>query len=252
MNNINQQLQAGQKEAGIGSKTNYFKFENGDNRIRVLTSGAVIATHFLTGQGTVAPKITPQGMKASVCYGEDRGCPFHGDNAPLNAKQQEAKPSLRYTCYVIDRNDEENRIQLADLPYSVIKQIADYQDNVDYAFDSFPMPYDVTVKYNKESKSPNEMYKVIASPKREEVSDEVKAGLAEIVSVRSPQQHVQSKKDWEIKNHTEKEILITEEQRAKNKKNWRANANAEAKEKFPVDEGIEYPTENISPDDIPF
>lgn len=240
---INEKLNQGQKEYGANSQTSYYKFERGDNRMRILTEGEVLATHFFG-----------KGQKASTCYGADKGCPFHGVGAPKDDKGKEKSPSIKYVCYVVNKRDGET-IQLADLPYSVIKQVGDYQDNIDYAFTSFPMPYDITVKFDPDSKSPNDMYKVIASPKVEPVSDEVMGKLADLMVKKTPVQHVQSKKDWQVKQHQEQGLFITEEKRAQRKKQFVETANAGAKiasqgkEALPE---IEYPEEQINPDDIPF
>jgi len=235
--NINDQLSQGQKEYGVGSRANYYKFEKGDNRIRVLTAGEVIATHFFG-----------KGVKATTCYGVEKGCPFHGAGAPKGTDGKEKKPSIKYTCYVMDRNDVNNKIQLADLPYSVIKQIGDYQADVDYSFESFPMPYDVTVKYNPDSNSPNDMYKVIASPKREEVSEDVKNELADIVAKLSPADSVKKKKEWQMNEHdksgTRLKVGLTPEQIAEGNK---------ISAKHLEDEGdFKYPEDDINPNDIPF
>lgn len=240
MASINEQLNQSQKEYGTGMKTNYFRFEEGDNRIRVLTAGEVIATHFFG-----------KGQKASTCYGQDKGCPFHGDKAPKNEKGQERKASIKYTCYVMDKDEF---IQLADLPYSVIKEIGEYQQNVDYAFDAFPMPYDVTVKFDPKSNSPANMYKVIASPKREQVSDVIMGQLAEVMSKLSPVDSVKKKKDWQISEHRKEGIwidpVLAEEERQKKYKDWKAEKVANlTKEKV---ETIEYPANDIDPNDINF
>jgi hypothetical protein len=236
--NINEQLNKGLSEHGMGSNMNYFKFKEGDNRIRVLTEGQIIGTHFFG-----------KGVKASTCYGIEKGCPFHGINAPKDEKGEEKKLSLKYTCYVIDKNDKNEDIQLADLTFSVIKQIGDLQENVDYAFDSFPMPYDITIKYDPKA-APVQMYKVIASPKREPVTDIIMGKLAEKMAFLTPAESVKKKKEFEIKNHTEQGIIITTEKAKENRKAWVASVNAEAKE-TPSEPVLEYP-ESINPDDIPF
>ena len=240
--NINSQLNEGQKEYGVNSNTPYFKFEKGDNRIRILTEGEVIATHFFG-----------KGQRPSVCYGVEKGCPFHGERAPKDDKGNEKKPSLKYTCYIIDKRDAEEKIQIADLPYSIIKQVGDYQENIDYAFTSFPMPYDVTVKFDPDSPSPASMYKVIASPKQEPVSDTVMGKLAEKMTTLTPKDSVAKKKNRQMQEHTEQGILITPEKAKENRKEWveRVNKEAAAKGELELDT-IDYPVNEINPEDIPF
>mgnify|MGYP001575312067 CR=1 FL=1 len=239
--NINQQLSEATKQYGIGSNTNYFRFQKGENRIRILTAGEIIATHFFG-----------KGVKPSTCYGEDKGCPFHGENAPKDENGKEKKLAIKYSCYVL--NVKEGIIQLADLPYSVIKQIGEYQNNVDYSFDSFPMPYDVTITFDPDSKSPVNMYKIIASPKREEVSDEIKGKLAEVLQELSPAEHIQKKKNYQIKDHQEQGIWVNPQE----KETKRVADYKEAVSKMPRADKVEYensvpyPEEDIKPEDIPF
>lgn len=246
MPNINDQLNQSSKEYGVGSATNYFKFQRGDNRLRILTAGEVLATHFFG-----------KGVKASTCYGIEKGCPFHGDKAPKDPEGKEKKPSIKYVCYVIDVNDKTQSIQLADLPFSIIKQVGDYQQNIDYAFDSFPMPYDITIKFDPDSASPAGMYKVIASPKREPVSDEVMSKLAEEMSMLTPAESVSKKKTFQLNDHKKQGIWLSPKQIAENKKNWRVNVNAENKRKIEsgeikVETPIDYPQEDIRAGDIPW
>lgn len=227
MNTINQQLQDGQREAGISSN-GFFRFKSGENRMRILTEGSVIATHFFG-----------KGQKATTCYGEQKGCPFHGEGAPKNKEGKEAKPSIKYTCYILTNGT----IEMADLPYSAMKQIGDFQENIDYKFDSFPMPYDVTIKFDPDSKSPNDMYKVIASPKREPVSEAIMDELLEKVTKLSPADSVAKKKSWQMSEH-EKDGTAQ-----KRRDEFRQSVANTPKQEVDT---IEYPKEEIDPDDIGF
>jgi hypothetical protein len=238
--NINEQLSQGQKKYGASGK-DYFSFKEGENRIRVLTEGIVIATHFFEN-----------GSKPSTCYGVDEGCPFHGTGAPKDDKGKEKKSSIKYTCYVLNVKDPEQKVQLADLPYSVIKQIGDYQQNIDYTFDSFPMPYDITVKYDKNA-SPNDMYKVIASPKREEVSKLVLEKLSEQMDIETPQDHVEKKKKWQMEDHDKRGIrkqVVHQTNEEMNKE--MADKIASGEMPNPDADKVPYPQDDIKPEDIPW
>ncbi len=239
--NIHEQLNQGQREYGVNSGGNYYKFADGDNRMRILTSGEVLATHFFG-----------KGQKAATCYGEDKGCPYHGKNAPKNDKGEEKKPSIKFTCYVLNKRAEPV-IQFADLPYSVIKAVGDLQANVDYEFSEFPMPYDVTVKYNKDSNSPNDMYKVIPSPKREAISQDVQDELVNLVTKLSPQDSVKKKKEWQMQEHDKSGLRLkvgaTKEELAQAR---RVSSEFLAKKSEDGEHQIEYPVNDIDPNDIPF
>ena len=239
--NINEQLANSSKEYGVGSNRTFFKFEKGDNRIRILTSGEVIATHFFG-----------KGVKAHTCYGIENGCPFHGDKAPRDTKGQEKKPSIKYTCYVKSGDS----VMLADLPYSVIKQVGEYQTNQDYSFDSFPMPYDITVKYNPDSPTPNDMYKVFPSPKREPITPDIEEELSEKMRELTPADSVAKKKQWQMDQH-DKDGIREEVKPKETREQWARRVNKEMEGKatdFKLDKmtPVDYPTEDIKPEDIPF
>jgi len=231
---INDQINDGQKQYGY-AQTSYFKFTKGDNRLRILTKGEILATHFFG-----------KGVKASTCYGIEKGCPFHGKGAPKDDKGVEKKPSIKYVCYVLNGTE----IQLADLPYSVIKQVGEYQTNIDYQFDDFPMPYDITVKFNPDSLSPNDMYKVIASPRRENISQDILDELDELMRKVTPETSVQKKKDFQMNAHKEQGILV--ELKTTEQLNKEHSKKIETGEIDEVDSPVEYPENVINPDDIPF
>lgn len=182
-------LQA-QKEYGIGGGDR-FKFKDGDNRIRILAGGEPIATHFLNNRGY-------------TCFGKNKGCPFHGDGAIKDKTGKEIKPSVKFVMYLLDKKNIDNSIQLAFIPYSVIKQIEALQGNEDYGFNSLPMPYDLAIKYNP-SASPADMYSTIPSPKREDIAPEI---LEELENKKSIKEIVEQIK----KNARDSANIITDEQ----------------------------------------
>jgi len=163
--NLSESLKQAEKEYEIGGG-DYFKFEEGENKIRILTMWEPLATHFVK----VGSKTNPH-----VCYGKDKGCPLHDENAPLNDKGEPASPTVRFVTYICDRKDDD-KIKVADLPYTVVKAITSLQGDEDYAFDDFPMPFDVKVKYDKKEAGAA-MYSVTPSPNREPVPDVVIDGM---------------------------------------------------------------------------
>lgn len=162
--------------AGAGG-TNYYKFHEGKNKIRILAEGEIIATHFVGGKGY-------------TCFGIKDGCPYHGEGTPKNEDGSTRKPAAKLITYVLDRNSEDQHPQQAEIPYSVVKQINTFAEEKDFAFSSFPMPYDLTVNYNKKA-SPNDMYKAVPGATREPVSAEV---LDELEKVPPVSQIVERKK----------------------------------------------------------
>ena len=118
------QLEKDSEEYGVHQGSGgWFKIEEGNNKIRVLTSMVVIAQHYI---GT---------KNIRTCYGKDKGCPFHQDDE----NPSRPKWMLRVLNY------KTNQIELARLPYTIIEQISALQKNEEYAFDEVPMPYDITI-----------------------------------------------------------------------------------------------------------
>ena len=192
------------KRYGGTSDANYFKFEDkGLYRMRILTKPTVIATHFFG-----------KGQPSHVCVGIDEGCKFHSES--------DKKPSIKLATYVIDRGDE-NRIKMAELPLSISYGINDMQEDEDFAFSEFPMPYDVKVMYDPDNDDPKMKYRVQPSPKREELTAEQSKALEEKMSRMTPEQYVEKKK-----------------QREKDKIDGVSSSK------------VEYTKDDINPDDIPF
>lgn len=218
MSNINQMLEKEMSDI----KTSFFhKFTEGENRIRILSDGAVLAQHFFG-----------KGIKPSICYGIAKGCPFH--------KGSDKSASIKYSCYVLDRID--NTVKLSDLPYSVIKKIGDLQLNSEWAFDSFPMPYDVTVTY-KSAESPANMYSVVASPKRDSLNESTLKELDELMKTANPATLIETKKENQLIEHKKQGIW----------KEPTSNLTDEEKAQIKRMREPEIQLENdINPDDIPF
>lgn len=121
--NFNNQLEQDSKEYSYG-KSQYFKFEEGDNKVRILSPGIVVGQHYL-GKNT----------KPAVCVGEKEGCPHHGDNLPP------ARPQWMLYLW----NYKAENVQQARMPYTVMQSLAKLQNHPEYKFDDLPMPYDITI-----------------------------------------------------------------------------------------------------------
>jgi hypothetical protein len=125
------------------------------------------------------------------------------------------KGSIKHLCYVLDRAD--NKIKLFKLPHTIFKWLVSLEADPDWIFDGFPMPYDVNIEA-KGAGTKEVDYNPKARPVKEAVKDELLAELA--------------KKD--------KVEIIIEKLKAK------------SKEKNQGATPVEYPTEEIMPEDIPF
>lgn len=243
--NINEKLNqdAEKYNLGKGGGSDYFNIEEGnDNVARILTEGEVYATHYLG-----------KGVKSPICYGVEKGCPIRDEDG-----YHPNPSSVRYATYVIDRKD--GQIKLATLPFSVMKGVGNLQENPDFAFDDFPMPYDIRITFKKEE-SPANKYKVDAVPKISELTEDERRELDEKFKEISPEQFVQKMKDKQIKTHQESGIWLSPEQVEKEqterqeKWNKEVQAHNEKHKNDPEEKTVEYPTaddEDINPEDIPF
>lgn len=178
-------IEKAKSEYGMGGGgSDYFQFDkSGEFKLRILTPCYPLASHFFG-----------KGMKPAICYGEDKGCPFHGENAPKDDKTGEPKgPSVKFVGYVIDRAD--NKLKVAELPYTVIKAVTAYQNGGgDYQFSDFPMPYDIYVTYDKEA-APSDMYKIMAARSDSPLLEEETQVLKEKLEKMTPEQYVERRKD---------------------------------------------------------
>lgn len=185
MSSLKDQLKQDAEELGVGG-SDFFKFENKKtSKFRVLTELKALGQHFFG-----------VGQKPSVCYGVKKGCPFHGID-PNSQKGEEYKLSTKYIAYVLDAD---GKIKLAELPYTVVKAIGDLEEDEDYKFSGFPMPYDIKVAFDKDL-SPTEMYKVTPSPTRSAVTDDTMGELAGLMGKNSPEHFVEVKKEKQVIAH---------------------------------------------------
>jgi len=110
-------FESDKKEHHIQSN-DWFKFKEGDNKMRILFE----------------PKIIVEKFKVGIYY-EDCG---YDEKFPKSSK------SIRYLTWIIDRAD--GKLKLFKMPYKVTKQLVGYKRNEEYAFEDFPMPYDVNIQ----------------------------------------------------------------------------------------------------------
>jgi hypothetical protein len=127
-----EKLNEAQEEYGTAGGSNFFKFKEGKNRLRVLSDSAVIANHWING-------------KSRVCFGIKNGCPFHGEGALKNANGEPMKPGAKSVIYVLNKSVEPAVIQLAELPFAVTKALDNLQEDEEWGFTTLPMDYDVVV-----------------------------------------------------------------------------------------------------------
>lgn len=134
-------------------KSDYFNFKVGDTKLRVMTQPTVVKSYFKDGKYTIV---------------EDN---YSGSE----------KTSIKGWAWCILR--ETGEIQVVKFPYSVIKEIQQYLTNDEYAFEGFPMPYDITITATGEGME--RRYKTTPSRKNSEVTKEELEALAKKPSIKS-------------------------------------------------------------------
>ncbi len=108
----------------------WFKFKEGDNRLRILVEPIAIFEDYNLG----------------ICY---TACGFTGN--------------IKYLTFVYDFAD--NQIKLWKMPYGLFQDLAGLETDEDFAFSEFPMPYGLNIKA-KDAGTKEVKYTLIPSPKR--------------------------------------------------------------------------------------
>lgn len=174
MTNFMDDIKNESKQYGGGGDSSFFKFEeDGVYQIRILSRPHVLATHFFG-----------KGVPAVVCVGIDEGCEYH--------KEDDKRPSIKLVTYVIDRRD--GKVKLAELPLSLSYSIQDLQNDSDFAFEEFPMPYDVKITYDPKNDDPKAKYRLVASPKMTDVTEDERAELNGLMEKMTPEDYVEKRK----------------------------------------------------------
>lgn len=172
------------------------------------------------------PVILFEKFKVGICYTD---CGYQG-----NAK---------YLAHILDRND--GKVKLAKIPYGIMENIGAMETDEDYNFSGFPMPYDVSINAvgagTKEVK-----YTVLARP-RKEMSPE---SLDLIKKLKSPAEIIEKMKAKKKEEHIKDGTWEREQARKADLKAQLEASRGEGGGK--VEGAIEYPEEDINPDDIPF
>lgn len=218
--------QAEQYGGGRTGGSDFFEFQEGKNVLRILNFPEILATHFFG-----------PGKSSVICIGIEEGCKFHGENAPKDDKGNEKRPSLKLITYVIDRSD--SKVKLAELPLSIRYGLKDLQETDGFDFSDFPMPYDVQIIHDPKNSDPKAKYRMTGIPRMVPLTPEEQAAFDTAMAKMTPEQYVQKRKD---KVNVGKDFDATIP--SSSTKTDTPNSG--------IVGPIDYPTEEINPDDIPF
>lgn len=135
-----------------GEGGQYFKPQEGKNRIRLVTKPFEL-------------KYWEEGADKSY----ETHILAEGEDAP------EGKDVKTKYSYLILNRDDENKVQIYEAPITVFRQIMDYATDKEYGD---PQMYDLTI--SKSGSGLQTKYSVIASPKKEDLTDDEVKAIAEV------------------------------------------------------------------------
>ena len=153
----------------INKSGGWFKFLEGDNTFRIL----------------VEPEVMYEDYKNGICYTD---CGYTG--------------SPKYLTQILDRAD--GKIKLMKIPYSIYTTIAEYQTDEDYAFEDFPIPYDIKVK--AVGAGTKEVSYTALPKKVRELSDEDEQKFKELLAdekYKTPAEIIEKMKSNHVEKHKE-------------------------------------------------
>lgn len=201
MEDLQKSLDTGNKQYP-GGGGDWYKFQEGSNKMRILAFPAVLGNHYDRAK---------DGYKG-VCIGKDEDCPGCTSGQ---------KPTAKWLTYIHDHRTDE--IAIVKFGYKIMEQLNALQKGEEYAFESFPMPYNIDIQL-KDAGTLSAVYSVQASRKNTDVDSKL---IESLENKNTPEQIVEAMKDKKVK-----ELSGTD---------------TPAK--------VEYPTEEdagIDPDQIPF
>lgn len=209
------------KEMGAGG--DWYKFKEGDNKMRILSEPLIKVTRF--GYG-ICYEGAPYCQKATL----DRE--LEEAQAKAKAEGKDPKkvtikmPAKKWSCWAIIRGkDGQDVVSLVDLPYGISKTLLDLMTSDEAGFKSWPMPYDINIKAKGAGLMSVE-YSLIASRQTIDVTDAEMEEFKKLTPI--PQ--------------------ILDRMKVKQKEKTEGGGSSSGDTSGP----IEYPTEDINPDDIPF
>ncbi len=164
MSTLNDSMKEATAKYGGGSE--WIQLEQGDNGpFRLLIAPFVYAEHY-----------SPFGYKG-VCIGQDKGC---------EGCKEGTKPTPKWLAWASTSTE----VGLAKFGYSIIKQLASFQENPEYAFTEYPMPWTFTIK--KTGEKLDTEYSVVPARSNSEVDAKT---VALLEKKKTPEQIVESMKE---------------------------------------------------------
>lgn len=175
----------------------------GTHKVRILTFPAILPQHF--------SKTNYKG----ICIGKDNHCPGceRDDEIKLQKEQDpEGTKDLRFTrnikhlTWVVDYGAIERQkknpahfediVKLAPISHTVIKEIQKLQDDPEYAFSDFPMPYDITIE--RDDNGSITKYSVRPARQNTDLPNEAQDKLIDLTAPEDVVERMKEKKKKEL------------------------------------------------------
>ncbi len=142
---LNESVKKAEEEHGTGS--DFFKFQEGPNVMRIITKFHRFAEHYHPSDKTLS----------GVCLGKDEIC------KACNREDKDPKPPTpKWMAWMANSEG----LRIVKFGTTIMKQLGALQKDSDWSFSDFPMPYPINI--NAEGAGTKEVtYTVIAKPKSE-------------------------------------------------------------------------------------
>jgi len=189
-----------------GGLSDFYKMEEGDNIMRILTSFHLYGEHYHPTDRD----------RSGVCIGKDENC------LSCNHEEKPSVPTARWLAWAVNAEG----LKLVKFGTRIMKSLKALQNESDWQFEGFPMPYIINVKAT--GAGTKEVVYTVIPKKPTEVKEDVMEALEKKLS---PADIVQAMKDKKTKG---------------------GDGTAEKVNNVGVKGEIDYPEEDINPDDIPF
>ncbi len=205
-----------------GRDGGWVKFKEGDNRMRIMSEPLIKVSRF--GYGICyegAPYCQKATLDKELAEAKEKAVAEGKDPSKVTIKM----PSKKWCAWAILRGKEsaDDTFGIVELPYSISKTLRELMDSDEAGFKGFPMPYDINIKA-KGAGSMGVEYTVIASRTSSDVTDA------------------------EMEEFNKQTPVVQILDRIKDKQRQKMGGTSAQS----TDAPIEYPTEDINPDDIPF
>jgi len=182
----------------------YYSLEQGENKVRLLSDPVRVMKLY-----------DPATKKSKIAFAN---CGYSAESKP------------RWIAYVL--NYRNNQIELGEFAHSIMKQVLEYKNNEDYAFETSPMPYDITIK--KTGELLDTEYTVMPARQNSDIDPAI---LDELKKKKTCSDIKQAWQEKQLKELAEDPEWVAE---------------FKARQEQESEQAIEYPDDDINPEDIPF